>query len=131
MLSLPRFEAGRKTGIVALDLSSGEQRLLASRQPAEIAGLPFGQWTFAPTTLTWGNAVLEHLPPCDLLIVDELGPLEFDLHQGWTAGLQALLRPTHDQAMATVRPAYLARLQASWPDSIALDVAHDALDAIC
>ena len=122
MLSLPRFEAGQKTGIVALDLYRGEKRLLASRQPDEIMGLSFGQWTFDRHTLAWGNHVLEHVPPCDLLIIDEIGPLEFDLHNGWISGFQVVLRHTDGIGLVTVRPSYLARLQAFWPDSVTINV---------
>ena len=131
LLSLPRFEARHKTGIVALDLSSGEKRLLASCRPDEISGLSFGQWTFDTHTLAWGNDVLERVPPCDLVIVDEIGPLEFDLHQGWTAGLQVLLRHADGLVLATIRPAYLARLQAFWPNSAILTVETAALYTTC
>jgi nucleoside-triphosphatase THEP1 len=122
LLSLPRFEAGRKTGIVVLDLSNGEQRLLASNHPNELAGLAFGQWTFDIHTLKWGNDALKHLPPYDVVVVDELGPLEFDRQQGWTAGFDVLARHTAGIAIATVRPSLLTRLQAFWPDSVTIYV---------
>lgn len=122
LLSLPCFEDGQKTGISACDLSSGEQRLLASCRPNEIQGLSFGQWTFDPQTLAWGNAVLEGLPLCDLVIVDELGPLEFDLQQGWTAGLQVLSCSPGGITLATIRPSHLARLQALWPESVTFSI---------
>ena len=122
MLSLPRFEARQKTGIFALDLYSGEQRLLASCQSGEIVGLPFGKWTFDTHTLAWGNDVLEHAHPCDLLIIDEVGPLEFDLQHGWMACFQLLLRQTDGIVLVTVRPSYLARLQAFWQDSVTINV---------
>jgi nucleoside-triphosphatase THEP1 len=122
LLSLPRFEAGQKTGIFALDLSSGEKRLLASCQPDEIASLPFGKWMFDTHTLTWGDDLLKHAPPCDLLIIDEIGPLEFDLQHGWTACFQLLLRQTEGIVLVTIRPSYLARLQAFWQDSVTMHV---------
>jgi nucleoside-triphosphatase THEP1 len=122
LLSLPRFEAGRKTGIVVLELSSGEKRLLASNHSNELAGLAFGQWTFDAHTLKWGNDALKHLPAYDVIIVDELGPLEFDQHQGWTAGLDVLARHTAGIAIVTVRPSLLTRLQAFWPESVTMYV---------
>lgn len=122
LLSLPRFEDGRKTGIIACDLFSGEQRLLASCRPNELRGLTFGQWNFDSQALAWGNAVLEDVPLCDLLIVDELGPLEFDVQQGWTSGFQILARHTDGIVLAAIRPSLLARLQAFWPNSVILDV---------
>lgn len=125
LLSLPRFEAGQKTGIFALDLSSGEKRLLASCQPGEIAGLPFGKWMFDIHTLAWGNAVLERVPLCDVLVIDEIGPLEFDVHHGWTVCFQILLRQTKGIVLVTVRPSYLARLQALWRGSVSMHVGTD------
>lgn len=122
LLSLPRSENGQKTGIVALDLSSGEKRLLASCQPGEIAGLPFGKWMFDTQTLAWGNDVLEHASPCDLLVIDEIGPLEFDLQHGWRACFQVLLRQIDGIVLVTVRPSYLARLQAFWQASVTMNV---------
>jgi nucleoside-triphosphatase THEP1 len=125
LLSMPRIEAGEKTGIFALDLYSGEKRLLASCQPGEIADLPFGKWTFDIHTLAWGNDVLEHAPSCDLLVIDEVGPLEFDLQHGWTACFQVILRQTDGIVLVTVRPSYLARLQAFWQDSVTINVETD------
>jgi nucleoside-triphosphatase THEP1 len=96
--------------------------LLASCRPGEIAGLPFGKWMFDTHTLAWGNDLLEHVPPCDVLVIDEIGPLEFDLQHGWTACFQLLLRQTEGIVLATVRPSCLARLQAFWQDSVTMHV---------
>ena len=122
LLSLPRFEGGQKTGIVVLNVSSGKKRLLASNRYNEIPGLSLGQWTFDVDTLKWGNDALEHLPSYDVVIVDELGPLEFERQQGWTAGFQVLLGHTKGIALATIRPSLLARLQAFWPGSVTMYV---------
>lgn len=122
LLSLPRFEAGCKTGIIVLDLSSGEKGLLASNRLNELTGLALGQWTFDVHTLKWGNDALDHLPSYDVVIIDELGPLEFDRQQGWTAGFDVLTRHTAGIALVTVRPSLLARLQVFWPDSVTMHV---------
>ena len=37
---------------------------------------------------SWGNALLQHAPPSNLFVLDELGPLEFDRQQGWAADLR-------------------------------------------
>ncbi len=92
LLSPPRFAGGQKTGIFALDLTSGATRLLASCVPDEIKGVRFGKWMFDADVLAWGNDLLLNLPVCDLLVVDEIGPMEFDL-QGWPASLEAISDP--------------------------------------
>lgn len=122
ILSPPRFEEGRKTGIFARNLHSGEQRLLASCLPGEIDGLRFGQWYFDRTVLEWGNAALAAAPLTDLLLIDELGPLEFDWQQGWTAAFDLLARPAAGIMIVTVRPACLEPLHDLWPHSVARSV---------
>jgi nucleoside-triphosphatase THEP1 len=61
-----------------------------------------------------------------VLIIDEIGPLEFDLQHGWTACFQVLLRQTDGITLATVRPSYLVRLQDFWQDSVTMHVEVDS-----
>ena len=122
ILSPPRFADGQKTGIFALDLASGATRLLASCVPDELEGVRFGKWVFDGDALAWGNELLRNLPACELLVVDEIGPLEFDWQQGWPACFDAILRPFAGITLATVRPAYLPQLQTFWRESVTLHV---------
>ncbi|GAK55221.1 ATPase [Candidatus Vecturithrix granuli] len=124
ILSPPRFAEGQKTGIFAVDLASGATRLLASCVPVpdEIKGVRFGKWVFDRDALAWGNELLFNLPASDLLVVDEIGPLEFDLQQGWPVCFQAISRPFAAITLATVRPAYLPQLQTFWRESVTLHV---------
>lgn len=122
ILSPPRFENGRKTGIFALDLASGATRLLASCLPDEINSMRFGKWMFDADALAWGNRLLLNLPACDLLVVDEIGPMEFDLQQGWPACFNAISHPLAAITLATVRPAYLPQLQTIWTASVTLHI---------
>lgn len=122
ILSLPRFQDGRKTGIFVVDLVSREKRLLASCLPDEIAGMRFGKWDFDTAVLDWGNDLLRNVPACDLLVVDEIGPLEFDCQQGWSSCFQAISIRVEGVTLATVRPSYLQKLQTIWPASITLHV---------
>lgn len=107
ILCPPIFENGLKTGILAQDLRSGETRplaVLAAQSLTPNDQLPLGQWLFSTESLAWGNAVLQTALPCDLLIVDELGPLEFFRGQGWQAALQILPRGEYRAAVIVVRP---------------------------
>lgn len=122
ILSPPRFEAGEKTGMFVIDLLSGEKRLLASCISGEICGLRFGKWDFDSAVLDWGNALLRNVPACDLLVVDEIGPLEFDCQQGWSSCFLVLANRQDGLTLATVRPSYLQKLQALWPESVTLHV---------
>lgn len=126
ILSPVLLEMGRKTGIVALDLRRGESRLLASAQPRAGCALRLGIWWFDPDTLAWGNQVLAAALPCDLLIVDEIGPLELELGQGWTAARDALAGTSYRLALAVVRPEYCADFQERWSGSQVLTIGSPA-----
>lgn len=104
VLSPARMENGVKTGILAVDVHSGESHLLASRIPGEIDGLIFGEWVFDPVVLEWGNQVLQHSIRADLLIIDEIGPLEFSHGMGWNSAISILAQEDFSAGLAVVRP---------------------------
>lgn len=99
-----QIEQGTRTGILAEDLRTGESHRLASIYRQSPEDIPFGDWYFDPQTLEWGNRILENSPPCDLLIVDELGPLEFTHQMGWWTALEILPRGEYRVALVVIRP---------------------------
>lgn len=117
VLSPAVFENGQKTGINAVDLSTGQQIGLATlRSPGDQSCGPQTQrWLFNPQGITWGNAVLQTAVPCDLLVVDELGPLEFEMKQGWVAGFSALDSGQYRAGVVVIRPSLLAPARQQWP----------------
>jgi len=123
LLSPARFEGGQKIGIDALDLRSLTRRHFANRPgPAGAALVRTEGWVFADAVLAWGDECLRQAVPCDVLIVDELGPLEFLRSQGWIAGLGALDSRQYRLALAVIRPELLDLAQARWPDSGVLTI---------
>ncbi len=110
-----RLEDGRKTGIDLVDLRTGERRLLGWREETGAAGLPVGCWRFDAEVLHRGNAILAQSADADVLIIDELGPLEFDEGGGFQAGLRLLDEGRYRAAWVVVRPELLARARARWP----------------
>ena len=108
VLSPPVFENGVKTGIIAQNLRTGESRHLAQLSTLNVqrstSNLPLGQWLFDPSILAWGNQVLETSLPCDLFIVDELGPLELIRGEGWVSALEALRQSTYRVGVVVIRP---------------------------
>jgi nucleoside-triphosphatase len=104
LLSPGIFEGDVKTGIRAEDLRTGETRPLAQATPAAGFDLQLGRWYFDPAVFAWGNEVLENSLPCDLFIVDELGPLEFVQSRGWTAALPTLRQSRYRLGLVVVRP---------------------------
>ncbi len=122
LLSLPRYEGEVKTGIQILDLRGGASRMMASTRPNEVEGFRFCGWTISDSALVWGNEILRRATPCDLLIVDEVGPLEFDAGSGMTACFQELEKEAYRLAIAVVRPAYEERFRLSWKGSTTMAI---------
>ena len=107
LLSPAQIHNGRKIRLHALDVYSGGRRLLASRVVGELDGPRVGDWIFDSDALAWGNALLARPPPCDLFVLDEVGPLEFDHHRGWTVAFDLLAKPMPCRlAIVVVRPDY-------------------------
>lgn len=109
------MEAGKKTGIAVENLASQEIRRLAVHdyKPEGLEDDPI-HWTFDPLVLVWGNQVFAHAVPTDLLVVDEIGPLEMKREQGWVNALSALDSRQYRQAILVMRPKLLALAQSRW-----------------
>lgn len=105
LLSPGRFENGKKNGFFAVNLASQESRLAASPVPGEISdGIRFGAWTFERSVFAWGNQCLRQSGGTDVLVIDELGYLEFDLNSGWSAGFEVLRAKNYRLALVVIRP---------------------------
>ena len=102
VLSPAIISEGEKVGIDLVDAATGEKRLLAE---ADHAGgeVRWGKYRFVRATLEWGAEVLRGSTPCDLLVVDELGPLELKLGQGLVAALDVLDEGAFSLALVVVR----------------------------
>jgi hypothetical protein len=55
--------------------------------------------------------------PCGLLVVDELGPLEFERAQGWLSGLTALDSGEYELGLVVIRPELMGAALARWPEA--------------
>ena len=111
LLSPAGFQDGIKVSIFAEDIRSGEKRILAAAHPQTETDLVFGNWYFNRTTLEWGNQVLQSSIPCDLLLIDELGPLEFNFSLGWVRALEVIKTSQFRLALVVIRPELLERGQ--------------------
>lgn len=108
LLSPAGFKDDIKDSIWAEEIRSGEKRLLATDHPQTEADLVFGDWYFNRKTLEWGNMVMKSSVPCDLLVIDELGPLEFNLSLGWVSAVDAIKTAKFRLALVVIRPELLA-----------------------
>ena len=120
VLSPPELSAeGEKVGIWLEDAASGERRRLAeSTRLRQGAAVETTHWSFDDAVLEWGAALIAAATPCDLLLVDELGPLELERGQGWTVAFDVLRggglepRAGYRCALVVIRAPLVAALEA-------------------
>jgi nucleoside-triphosphatase len=130
VLSPGVWAGDQKVAIDALDLRSGEVRRLADRAGAgcDAEGPATRGWHFHASTLAWCNLLLANAGDPDLLVVDELGPLEFGRNEGLVRGMQAVDAGCFRMGMMVVRPQLLELALARWPDARVLAL-RDAMEA--
>lgn len=115
ILSPGIFKGNRKIGIGVTDLFTGEQQQLARLRQDADAELSTPRWAFNSEALAWANAQLESSPKTDLLIIDELGPLEFLRGEGLIAGLARIDSQDYKVACVVVRSSLLPKALQRWP----------------
>lgn len=115
VVSPPVYANGAKLAIDIMDAATGEHRRLAVRPPPDETGTAGLGWRFDAAALAWGDAALQNVASCDLLLIDELGPLEFRGRGGLSHGFAAIEARRYRLAVAVVRPELLDDAMARWP----------------
>jgi nucleoside-triphosphatase THEP1 len=132
IVSVAVFEGIYRKEIIAEDLRTGESHLLATRRDTEAPLQPLAtrNWQFDPQGLAWGSRVLADSVPVSVLIVDELGTLEFEREQGWLSGLEALDSQQYSLALVVIRPELLGSALQRWPNAyiVEIDTPEDSQD---
>ncbi|MFB0547144.1 MAG: nucleoside-triphosphatase [Anaerolineae bacterium] len=101
---------GVKVGIEALDPLSGERWPLA-RTDQDLDGPQVGSYHLSATALKRCLAAIERAAEqCDLLVIDEIGPLELERGEGLVPALDILLGRRALRALVVVRHALLDEL---------------------
>jgi nucleoside-triphosphatase THEP1 len=144
LLSPGTFENGVKVAINLVDLDSGQERVMSTPIPQHLSAgkggirrlqtgeLVLGGWQMHEDVLQWGNALLYNLlvshhasasQAATLLVIDELGPLEFVHGLGFTHAIQfgSILNlisrpptPSNEGAPHPIQPAQTTSLQAAF-----------------
>lgn len=121
VLSPAVFEGDWKIGIDLIDLTGHEKRRLAYRD--RYTGGPHTErWHFLPETLHWGNQILGEAVPCDVLVVDELGPLELTRGEGWWEGIRAVDSGQYRLALVVIRPSLLEIASQHWMNAEVFEI---------
>lgn len=118
----PVFEEQNKTAINIEDLKTHKTRILATKRTTASEGLLTDHWAFNEEVLRWGNLVLAETEDCDILLIDELGPLEFNRGQGWQNGLLAIDKGKYRIALVVIRPALVETAINRWPNARLLEL---------
>ena len=107
---------GQKAGVEAMDLRGGERRLLA-RIASGGGGERVGDYVFDLAAMAWANGVLAAavVAQPDLLVVDEIGPLELERGGGLAPVLEPLAAGRLPRALVVVRAWLLDALWARLP----------------
>ncbi len=130
LISPAVFDSVSKIAIDLVDIASRERKRLAERRPADQSPAVYARgthnWLFNDPVLAWGNAVLLNLPPSDLLILDELGPLELLENDGLTSGLKLIDEGQYRLACVVIRPSLLATALERWPWAKVLNITRSA-----
>jgi nucleoside-triphosphatase THEP1 len=128
------MEAGEKAGIQAVELGSGETRLLA-RVDRDLGGVRVGPYSFDDRVLDWVvcccardlTAVGAKGPAPQIVFVDEIGKLELNRGGGLAPLIPLLVRPLPRPTVVIVRDflldALLARLPEQEPRVVMMDPA--------
>ena len=108
--------------ILARTLPGEETRVLASRRTLGEVTLATPRWSFDPETVAWADTHLASIGKTDLLVVDELGPLEFKRGEGFVSAFPLLDRGAFRLALVVVRPSLVDVALVRWPEAQVYDV---------
>ena len=115
VLSPAVFMNGEKTGINIRNISTSEERMLAIRRNDENTQDATPGYEFNESNLSWGNEILREAVPTDVLIVDELGPLEIKFQKGWQSGVKAVESGDYDLCIVVLREELHTFVRDDWP----------------
>ena len=97
-----------------LDVQSGDLRQLTVGLDAGSAVIQ-GRFRFDLSTLAWGNRSIANAAACNLLVVDEVGPLEIERGGGWQSAFGILKEGDFSLALVVVRPELVVQAQLRLP----------------
>jgi nucleoside-triphosphatase len=121
VLTLPRFANGEKVRLDLEDVRTGKVCALADHT-TKGQGTADLAWRFSATALQQGADILRDSTPCDVLVIDELGPLELVHGAGWIVALDVLQAGNYHSALVVVRPELIEAFQMRLKSDLVLTV---------
>ena len=117
LISPAVFNNNQKVGIDVVDLSTNQRFRLANSREHPSNGIKTQRWVFSEKVITWSNSILSKSTPCGLLVIDELGPLEFERNEGWLKGISAVDDGNYQTAIIVIRPGLVGKAQERWKNA--------------
>jgi nucleoside-triphosphatase THEP1 len=114
LISPAVYENNQKVGIDVVDLSTNQRFRLANLREHPSNGLETQRWVFSEKVVARNNSILSNSTPCRLLVIDELGPLEFERNEGWINGIPAVDQGYYQAAIIVIRPRLISKAQERW-----------------
>ncbi len=121
-------EYGQRTGFNLLDLKTGREFPLCSTIPDENR-IRYGRYYFDPQAFEEGRFLIspENLRDCDLVIIDEVGPLELN-NQGWNEPIEQLCSVKKPLQLWIIRKSLVKAASRKWNTAnlYVFDIAADS-----
>ena len=130
VISPPVFRNQEKVGIQIQNIATGEIRNLAQRRQERYVQDATPGYAFDDRNLHWGDVVLKNAVPGQVLIIDELGPLEIKFGRGWQAGVKAVTSGEYDLCIVVLREELHEMVRETW-DVAAWVEFQPTLDECC
>jgi nucleoside-triphosphatase THEP1 len=127
ILCLPVFDGIHKVGFEMVDLNTNERRQCGFRDTDLHGGISIGCWNLDSEVLAWGNLILNASISKEVIIIDELGPLEFDQGKGLLEGLRLLDEGDYQTALVVIRPELLGFARQRWPNAMVVQIGEGVL----
>ncbi|KPJ80693.1 MAG: hypothetical protein AMS17_20195 [Spirochaetes bacterium DG_61] len=107
----------RKRGFMAEDVRTGRQWVLGTREK-KLFGPVYGPYTFSRSGLHRAGRILKRAPKkgCDLLVLDEVGPLEMQRGEGFRSALDRLTSQKYVNLLIVVRPSLIEKVKTLFED---------------
>ena len=99
---------GTKDGFDLVDVETKERKPAGNGAGSADLGTPLGKWTIDAGVFRWADEIVAKIAETDVLIVDELGPLEFDSRMGLVSAFETLRRANYREAFVVIRPEKIA-----------------------
>ncbi len=109
---------GHKLGFTIKDVATGHEMDLAVRDNGSSSEIKTAAYSFNKKGLSWGRKLIEKATPCDILIIDEIGPLEFEGQKGWSNAFKVVRTGEFGCAIVVIREELVDHAIKLWPEAM-------------